>query len=203
MQSITEDPTASSLAAASIDHASIDQQSGAHEHTGIETDAPGFDARDLRSAFGQFATGVTVVTTTTPSGERVGVTANSFTSLSMDPPLVLWCPGRHLRSLPAFEEASHFAINVLASDQHELSRRFAVGASDKFSGVEVREGIAGLPLIPGTLATFECETVARHEAGDHVIYIGHIRRYAHTSAEPLVFHGGRYHDTTTHKAEGS
>lgn len=159
---------------------------------------PELDLRDLRNAFGQFATGVTVVTTITPEGEPIGVTANSFTSLSMDPPLVLWCPGRHLRSLPAFERSSHFAINVLASDQHELSGKFARGASDKFEGVSVHEGVAGLPVLDGTVATFECRTVARHEAGDHVIYIGQIERYAHAEGKPLVFHGGGYHDTQTH-----
>ncbi|MFD5599352.1 flavin reductase family protein [Leucobacter sp. NPDC058333] len=167
----------------------------------IDVDTADFDPRDLRAAFGQFATGVTVVTTVTPDGERIGVTANSFTSLSMDPPLVLWCPGRHLRSLPAFETATHFAINVLASNQHGLSGKFATGSTDKFDGVAVREGIAGIPVLEGTLATFECETVARHEAGDHVIYVGQIRRYAHAQAKPLVFHGGSYHGTTTHTSE--
>lgn len=169
----------------------------------ISVDSAAFDPLDLRAAFGQFATGVTVVTTLAGDGERIGVTANSFTSLSMDPPLVLWCPGRHLRSLPAFEEASHFTINVLASDQQHLSRQFATGASDKFDGVLLRDGVAGIPVLEGTLATFECETVARHEAGDHVIFIGQIRHYAHAAAAPLVFHGGSYHDTTTNRAERS
>lgn len=162
-----------------------------------------FDPRDLRNAFSQFATGVTVVTTVTPDGERIGVTANSFTSLSMDPPLVLWCPGRHLKSLPAFEQATHFAINVLASDQHHLSGKFARGSSDKFDGVAVREGVAGIPVLEGTLATFECRTVARHEAGDHVIYVGEVQRYAHAAADPLVFHGGSYHATRAHDADAS
>lgn len=167
-------------------------------------DSAEFDPRDLRNAFSQFATGVTVVTTLGPDGERIGVTANSFTSLSMDPPLVLWCPGRHLRSLPAFETASHFAINVLASDQQVLSKQFATGSTDKFDGVALREGVAGIPVLEGTLATFECETVARHEAGDHVIFIGQIRQYAHAAADPLVFHGGNYHGTTTQRSsEGS
>lgn len=161
-------------------------------------DAPELDLRNLRNAFSQFATGVTVVTTVTEDGERIGVTANSFTSLSMDPPMVLWCPGRHLRSLPAFEHSTHFAINVLASDQHELSGKFARGASDKFEGVSTHEGVAGLPVLDGTVATFECRTVARHEAGDHVIYIGEIERYTHSEGKPLVFHGGSYHDTQLH-----
>lgn len=157
-----------------------------------------FDPRELRNALGQFATGVTVITTVTPAGERVGVTANSFTSVSMDPPLVLWCPGRHLRSLPHFECATHFAINVLASDQHELSRRFGAPDGDKFLDVPVRSGIAGLPVLEGTLATFECRTIARHEAGDHVIYVGQVEGFRHEPARPLVFHGGGYHDTVQH-----
>ncbi len=168
---------------------------------GAETGSPDFDPRELRNALGQFATGVTVITTVAPGGERIGVTANSFTSVSMDPPLVLWCPGRHLRSLPHFERATHFAINVLASDQHELSRRFATPDDDKFAGVPLRTGIAGIPVLEGTLATFECRTVARHEAGDHVIYVGQVERFRHEPASPLVFHGGRYRDTAQHSSE--
>ena len=188
MSAMTQTPTSSSVEGATMS---------------TTVDSADFDPRDLRSAFSQFATGVTVVTTITPDGERIGVTANSFTSLSMDPPMVLWCPGRHLRSLPAFETATHFAINVLASDQQHLSRQFAAGATDKFEGVPLREGVAGIPVLEGTLTTFECETTARHEAGDHVIYIGRIVQYAHASAAPLVFHGGSYHGTTTHSSEGS
>lgn len=169
----------------------------------VSTAEPGFDPRGLRNALGQFATGVTVITTITPTGERVGVTANSFTSVSMEPPLVLWCPGKHLLSLPAFESATHFAINVLASDQHELSRKFSSASSDKFDGVDLIEGIAGLPVLAGAVATFECRTVERHPAGDHIIYVGQVERYAHDPADPLVFHAGRYHDTTQHRSEGS
>lgn len=165
------------------------------------TTEEGFDPRDLRSALGQFASGVTVITTITPEGERVGVTANSFTSVSMDPPLVLWCPGQHLFSLPAFERATHFAINVLASDQHELSRKFASANSDKFEGVETIEGIAGLPLLTEAIATFECRTTDRHPAGDHIIYLGHVERYSYVPSEPLVFHAGRYHDIKQHRSE--
>lgn len=169
----------------------------------VAEDAARFDVRDLRNALGQFATGVTVITTLTPEGRRVGVTANSFTSVSMDPPLVLWCPGQHLYSLPHFEQATHFVINVLASDQHALSRQFASAASDKFLGVECTEGVAGVPVLAGTVATFECRTVARHEAGDHVIYIGEVERYSHRAAPPLVFHAGNYRDTAIHPSVAS
>ncbi|WP_254409448.1 flavin reductase [Streptomyces sp. AC495_CC817] len=159
-----------------------------------------FDTRDLRTALGQFATGVTVITSLTPDGKRIGVTANSFTSVSMDPPLVLWCPGKHLMSLSHFEQATHFAINVLASDQYALSRQFASAASDKFQDVAVTEGIAGVPVLDGAIATFECRTVARHDAGDHVVYIGEIERYGYRPDAPLVFHGGAYRDTATHRS---
>ncbi len=158
----------------------------------------GFDMRDLRTALGQFATGVVIVTALTADGKRVGVTANSFTSVSMDPPLVLWCPSRQLRSLPHFEQSTHFAVNVLATDQHALSRQFASAAADKFQGVGVSEGLAGIPLIDGAVATFECRIVDRHDAGDHVIYIGEVERYAHGGGAPLVFHAGAYHDTAAH-----
>ena len=164
----------------------------------IADEQAAFDLRDFRSALGQFATGVAVITTLTPDGKRVGVTANSFTSVSMDPPLVLWCPGKHLWSLPHFEESTHFTINVLASDQHALSRQFGSSAADKFQGVALTEGIAGVPVLDGTVATFECRTVARHEAGDHVVYIGEVERYSYRPEPPLVFHAGSYHDTSLH-----
>ncbi|WP_166970045.1 flavin reductase [Brevibacterium atlanticum] len=159
-----------------------------------------FDLRDFRTALGQFATGVTVITTRTADGRKVGMTANSFTSVSMDPPLVLWCPGKHVPSLADFESSTHFAINVLASDQHALSRQFATPAPDKFAGVEIIEGAAGLPVLAGTVASFQCRTVARHDAGDHVIYIGEVEQYAHDRAEPLVFHSGAYRETADHPA---
>lgn len=166
----------------------------------IAEESADFDLRDFRSALGQFATGVTVITTVTPDGRRVGMTANSFTSVSMDPPLVLWCPGKRVPSLEAFSESSHFAINVLSSGQQLLSRQFATPAEDKFVGVAVSEGVAGLPILEGTVATFQCRTVARHDAGDHVIYVGEVEEYRHSSGPPLVFHAGAYRETALHAA---
>lgn len=171
------------------------------EVTSIATTDSGFDPRDLRTAFGQFASGVTVITTITPEGERVGVTANSFTSVSMDPPMVLWCPGNHLYSLPAFERATHYVINVLASDQQHLSAKFASANSDKFEGVDIIEGVAGLPVLADAIATFECRITERHPAGDHIIYLGEVERYSYSPSEPLVFHGGKYHDIKQHHSE--
>ena len=164
----------------------------------VAEEGAAFDLRDFRTTLGQFATGVTVVTTRTPQGAKVGMTANSFTSVSMDPPLVLWCPSKFAPSLPDFEAATHFAINVLESSQHVLSRQFATPADDKFAGVSISEGVAGLPLLDGSVATFECRTVARHEAGDHVIYVGEVEKYSRADGDPLVFHAGAYHSTELH-----
>ncbi|SDX32191.1 NADH-FMN oxidoreductase RutF, flavin reductase (DIM6/NTAB) family [Arthrobacter sp. cf158] len=163
-----------------------------------EDDTAVFDIRDFRGALGQFATGVTVVTTVAADGRKVGMTANSFTSVSMEPPLVLWCPSKRAPSLGDFEDATHFAINILASDQHVLSRQFATPASDKFAGAETTEGIAGVPLLDGAVATFQCRTVSRHDAGDHVIYVGEVESYNYDGGAPLVFHAGKYHATASH-----
>ncbi|MGC9537485.1 styrene monooxygenase/indole monooxygenase family protein [Streptomyces sp. UG1] len=157
-----------------------------------------FDARGLRQAFGQYATGVTVVTARAADGRKVGMTANSFTSVSMDPPLVLWCPGKNQPSTPDFTSASHFAVNILASDQHHLSRQFSTRADDKFADTEIAEGIAGTPLIEGTVARFQCRTVQTVDAGDHILMIGEVERYDAPGGEPLVFHSGLYRLAAKH-----
>ena len=157
-----------------------------------------FDPRELRRAFGQFATGVTVVTTRAEDGRRVGITANSFTSLSLDPPLVLWSLAKQAPSLPAFQAANHFAINVLCANQHYLSRQFSTSADDKFSGVDLREGPGGVSLLEGALAHFVCRSVRHVEAGDHVIVIGEVETFEVFEGEPLVFHSGSYRLATRH-----
>ncbi|MGA0571318.1 flavin reductase family protein [Variovorax sp. VNK109] len=151
-----------------------------------------FDTRDLRRAFGRFATGVTVVTAALPDGQRIGVTANSFTSVSMSPPLISWNYRRDARGLPLFMEAGHFAIHVLGQHQMHLSPRFASALPDRFDGVPLSEGWGGAPLIDGCSATFECRKWSIVEAGDHVIILGEVLRYSHTDCTPLVFHGGDY-----------
>ncbi|WP_063017935.1 flavin reductase [Nocardia nova] len=158
----------------------------------------GVDPRALRNAFGQYATGVTVVTTRAPDGRKVGVTANSFTSVSLDPPLVAWCPAKKAPSMPDLMAASHFAVNVLASDQHELSRQFATPAADKFAGVAYHDGIAGVPLLDRSIAYFQCRTVNRVEAGDHIIFIGEVEHFDTSEGAPLVFHSGGYRIATEH-----
>jgi flavin reductase (DIM6/NTAB) family NADH-FMN oxidoreductase RutF len=162
-------------------------------------DSP-FDARDLRRALGQYATGVTVVTTTDASGRRFGMTANSFTSVSLNPPLVLWAAAKHSPSLRAFEASDLFAVNVLASDQHHLSRQFSTSGSDKFDGVRLLPG--ELPILEGTVAHFRCRKrpgdLGRVDAGDHVLFLGEIESYDAPGGEPLVFHSGFYRLATRH-----
>ncbi|MEV0819834.1 flavin reductase family protein [Nonomuraea rubra] len=148
--------------------------------------------RSLRDALGQFATGVAVITTATACGERAGVTVNSFTSVSLDPPLVLWCLSKRAPSAPLFLRAGRFAVNVLAAGQDHLSRRFATPSADKFAGVELVA--APLPMLAGTLAGFVCRTERVHEGGDHHIFVGAVERYQRAEGEPLVFHSGRYRE---------
>jgi flavin reductase (DIM6/NTAB) family NADH-FMN oxidoreductase RutF len=151
-----------------------------------------FDQRDLRRAFGCFATGVTVVTAALPSGQRIGLTANSFASVSIEPPLISWNYRRSAQSLGVLLATKHFAVNVLAADQQALSRQFADPTVDRFSGVSTRPGYGGVPLIAGCIATFECERWATVDAGDHIIFIGRVLRYSHTERTPLIFLGGSY-----------
>ncbi len=131
-----------------------------------------------------------MITTRGPDGRKIGVTANSFTSVSMDPPLVSWCPASKAPSLPDLTGATHFAVNVLAANQHDLSRQFSTPAEDKFAGVATTEGIAGVPLIDDAIAHFQCRTVQRIVAGDHIIFLGEIEQYDADPGEPLVFHSG-------------
>ena len=148
------------------------------------------DTRDLRAALAGFPTGVTVVTARTREGRRVGVTVNSFCSVSLEPPLLLWCLSRTAPSRVVFSVASHFAIHVLAAGQGRLSRRFSRAAQDKFSGLELGEGLGGAPRLAGVVALFECRRTGLHEAGDHDIILGRVERFRHFRRRPLVFHAG-------------
>ncbi|MGC5013434.1 flavin reductase family protein [Streptosporangium sp. DT93] len=157
----------------------------------------------MRDALGQFATGVAVITAVTGRGDRLGVTVNSFTSVSLDPPLVLWCLSRRAPSAPAFAEAGRFAVNVLAADQEHLSRRFATPLPDKFAGVETRLTPAGVPVLAGTLAHFACRTVTTYEGGDHLIFVGEVEHFHGTpGGEPLVFHSGTYRAVSVPERDG-
>jgi flavin reductase (DIM6/NTAB) family NADH-FMN oxidoreductase RutF/2-polyprenyl-6-methoxyphenol hydroxylase-like FAD-dependent oxidoreductase len=155
-----------------------------------------FDLRDLRRAFGQYATGVTVVTTADESGRLWGMTANSFTSVSLNPPLVLWAAAKSSPSLEAFVAADRFAVNVLASDQHHLSRQFATSGAEKFEGVVLVE--ADPPVLEGTVAHFVCRKTQAVDSGDHVVFFGEVESYGAAGGEPLVFHSGAYRLATRH-----
>ncbi|MGE3067285.1 MAG: flavin reductase family protein [Hyphomicrobiaceae bacterium] len=146
----------------------------------------------LRTAFGRFATGVTIVTARAGDGEIVGMTANSFASVSLDPPLLLWSIAKAARSRGVFEMADHFAVHVLGQHQQPLAQRFAVAGADKFEGVPLKLGVMDLPLLAEATATFQCRRWAAHDAGDHVILLGEILSFHHTSEAPLVFHAGAY-----------
>lgn len=148
------------------------------------------DARDYRAALGSWATGVAVVTTRDDEGRRAGLTINSFGSVSLDPPLVSWNLGRAAPSLPVFAAARHWCVHVLAEGQEDLSRRFSTPAADKFAGIELGEGIGGVPLLPGCLARFECQHWRHYEGGDHLVLLGLVRRYDRAPHGALVYCGG-------------
>jgi flavin reductase (DIM6/NTAB) family NADH-FMN oxidoreductase RutF len=157
-----------------------------------------FDVRDLRRAFGQYTTGVTVVTARDESGRPWGMTANSFTSVSLNPPLVLWAAAKSSPSLPAFVAADRFAVNVLASDQHHLSRQFATSGAEKFDGVDLVSDPSDVPVLEGVVAHFVCRTTQKVDAGDHVVIFGEVESYDAPGGEPLVFHSGAYRLATRH-----
>jgi flavin reductase (DIM6/NTAB) family NADH-FMN oxidoreductase RutF/DNA-binding IclR family transcriptional regulator len=151
-----------------------------------------FDARALRDALGAFVTGVTVVTTQDQEGKPHGLTANSFNTVSLEPPLILWSQARQAGSYAVFQRAGEFAISILAEDQFELSSRFATRRADKFDGVDVDRAFCGLPVIAGSSAWLHCRTVSQVDGGDHTIYVGEILKIARGSRRPLVFGGGQY-----------
>lgn len=150
------------------------------------------DTKVLRGALGSFATGVTIVTTRDPTGGDVGLTANSFNSVSLDPPMVLWSLAKTSFSLPAFLASRYFAVHVLAADQEPLSNLFAKRGAEKFAGIALERGEGDVPLLPGCAARFVCRTAFQYEGGDHIIFVGEILSLAHSDRAPLVFHGGRY-----------
>ena len=160
--------------------------------------ARAFDSAELRRVFGTFVTGVTVVSTVGRDGARFGVTANSFSSVSLEPPLVLWSQARTSPSHRAFFEAPVFAVNILAEDQVHLSRRFATSGGDKFANLEIDEGLSGLPLLRGCSAWLECEVVSKIPGGDHTIYIGEVKRLRRGPRKSLAFGNGQYLVTDIH-----
>ncbi|HET6599840.1 MAG TPA: flavin reductase family protein [Burkholderiaceae bacterium] len=159
----------------------------------LRAQAPSFTPSTFRTALGMFATGVTIVTARGSGGLPVGVTANSFNSVSLQPPLVLWSLARRAGSMAAFARGSHYAINILSAEQHALAERFATRTANRFADVAFREGAGGAPILEGAAAVFECFNRSRYEEGDHVIFVGEVERCERrVGALPLIFHGGRY-----------
>jgi flavin reductase (DIM6/NTAB) family NADH-FMN oxidoreductase RutF len=151
---------------------------------------PEFTEKTLRDALGRFVTGVTVVTTMTGRGP-LGITANSFSSVSLHPPLVLWSPARKSRRFPAFEAASHFAVHVLADGQRALAERFS-GPGEGFAGIDYERGLGDVPLLAGCVARFECRHAAGYDGGDHLIVVGEVLRLKQDDLPPLLYYRGRY-----------
>lgn len=158
----------------------------------LSSDSSSIDPRDFRSALGAYATGVTVITAATPDGRLAGLTCNSFASVSLNPPLVLWSLVIYSPSMSIFQNASHFAVNVLGVSQQMLATQFATRADDKFAGVSWEPGLGGAPVLADAVATFQCRGADRYYGGDHVIFLGAVEAYAYNRAEPLLFARGNF-----------
>lgn len=156
------------------------------------SDAQSLDTRAFRDALGRFATGVAVVSAVGRDGAPIGMTINSFASVSLEPPLVLWSLDRGSPRFDDWLACSHYAIGVLSEDQVALSNHFATPSDNKFAELEWRAGAGGAPLLPGMQATFECANETRHDGGDHVIFLGRVEAFDASSGDPLLFVGGQY-----------
>src|SRR6201994_1104349 len=150
------------------------------------------DPRDFRNALGTYATGVTIVTAVADDGNPYGFTSNSFASVSINPPLVLWSLGMYSQGLPIFQNASHFAVNVLGISQKALASTFAKSKIDRFDGVDWTPGLGNAPLLAGSVACFQCRAANRYYGGDHVIFLGAVEAYSYNRREPLLFAQGGY-----------
>ncbi|WP_321390280.1 flavin reductase family protein [Emcibacter sp.] len=153
---------------------------------------PAINSMEFRRALGAFTTGVTVITARSADGEPVGVTANSFSSVSLEPPLVLWSLAKTAFSLPVYTDAEYFTIHILAENQQALSNRFASRGEDKFADLDVDDGLGKTPLLDGCCARMQCKTVYQYEGGDHIIFVGEVLDLACNDVPPLVFQAGKY-----------
>jgi flavin reductase (DIM6/NTAB) family NADH-FMN oxidoreductase RutF/DNA-binding MarR family transcriptional regulator len=165
----------------------------------IDVGEPSEDPKAFRRTLGQFATGVTVIATE-QDGQPVGVTANSFSSLSLDPPLILWSIARTSRSFAAFSAASHFCVSILGEHQIDVSQKLSSAREDKFSGVSWQPGIGGSPMITGAIATLECSAFAVQDGGDHIILIGRVLRHKRHAGKALLYAQGQYGVVDEHPA---
>jgi len=150
------------------------------------------DPRDFRNALGTYATGVTIIAAAGADGKPYGLTCNSFASVSLNPPLILWSLGMFSQGLSVFQNASHFAVNVLGASQQALAKKFATPSEDKFAGVEWRAGLGQAPVLADSVANFQCRAVDRYYGGDHVIFLGAVEAYAYNRQEPLLFARGSF-----------
>ena len=157
----------------------------------------GFDFRELRNAFGSFATGVTIITARGEGADEdvvVGLTANSFSSVSLNPALVSWSLALHAPSLPIFQNCSHYAIHVLRDEQKPLAERFAQSRDDKFAGLDLSDGLGRAPILANSLAVFQCQNAHRYTGGDHIIFLGQVEKFDCSPGLPLIFHAGKFGD---------
>jgi flavin reductase (DIM6/NTAB) family NADH-FMN oxidoreductase RutF len=160
--------------------------------TELASDSSAIDPRDFRNALGTYATGVTIITAMAADGRPYGVTCNSFASVSLNPPLVLWSLGMFSQGLSIFQNASHFTVNVLGASQQALANKFAKSSEDKFAGVEWTPGLGKAPILAESVASFQCRAANRYYGGDHVIFLGAVEAYAYNGREPLLFARGGY-----------
>jgi flavin reductase (DIM6/NTAB) family NADH-FMN oxidoreductase RutF len=158
----------------------------------LASDSSPIDPRDFRNALGTYATGVTIITATAPDGKPYGLTCNSFASVSLNPPLVLWSLGMFSQGLSIFQNASHFAVNVLGASQQALASQFAKSSGDKFSGVDWTPGLGSAPVLKDSIANFQCRAANRYYGGDHIIFLGAVEAYAYNGREPLLFARGGF-----------
>src|ERR1700753_1947075 len=158
----------------------------------LASDHSAIDPRDFRTALGSYATGVTIITAGGSDAKPYGITCNSFASVSFNPPLVLWSLVLYSSTFTAFQNATHFAVNVLGVSQQALANRFAKSSDDKFVGVEWTSGLGGAPLLAESVANFQCRSVNRYYGGDHVIFLGAVEAYSYNRKEPLLFARGGY-----------
>ena len=158
----------------------------------LASDQSPIDPRDFRNALGTYATGVTVITAMAADGKPYGLTCNSFASVSLNPPLVLWSLVIFSQAMSIFQNASHFTVNVLGASQQALANKFATSSEDKFVGVEWTPGLGNAPVLANSVANFQCRAADRYYGGDHVIFLGAVEAYAYNRQEPLLFHRGGY-----------
>lgn len=151
------------------------------------------DDRTLRTALGCFATGVTVVTAIAPNGKPIGLTVNSFASVSLDPPLILWSLAHIASDFEAFRQASYYCVNILSEAQTDISNRFASKVDDRFAGIDWQPGLAGSPVLANCVASLQVLNEVQYPGGDHLIFVGRVEQFAYNSdIDPLLFQGGRY-----------